>query len=175
MQASPRTTCRSACNMAMVCSRFRKTGSTSPDSRERLEEEPSPHRRSRVQARVQFDLGLAAKGIRVLYPQGMREGIDGNVRLTGSTDSALLGGSISLSDISFTSAFDLTNFISQFSGGVTPATQSGFQPKSSIEPRCAFEQRGQPGKPARSASTARQTCRCEGLPQSRSFSAGESQ
>ena len=75
---------------------------------------------------IQFDLGLAAKGIRILYPQGVREGVDANVRLTGSTDNALLGGSVNLSDISFTKAFDLTNFISQFSGGITPPPSQGF-------------------------------------------------
>ena len=72
---------------------------------------------------VQFDLGLNAQGIRMLYPQGMRESVDANVRLAGSTDSAVLGGQINLSDVSFTSAFDLNNFISQFTGGVaTPPT-----------------------------------------------------
>ncbi len=40
---------------------------------------------------VQFDLGLAAKGIRILYPQGMRESVDANLRLAGSTENAVLG------------------------------------------------------------------------------------
>ena len=73
---------------------------------------------------VQFDLGLAAQGIRILYPQGVREGVDANLRLAGTTENAVLGGSVNISDLSFTNAFDLNSFISQFSGGVTsPPTQ----------------------------------------------------
>jgi translocation and assembly module TamB len=74
---------------------------------------------------VQFDIGLQAQGIRMLYPQGMREGIDANVNLAGSTDSAVLGGSISLTDLSFTNAFDLNGFISQFTGGVSAPPTPG--------------------------------------------------
>jgi translocation and assembly module TamB len=74
---------------------------------------------------IHFDLGMAAKGVRLLYPQGMREGIDANLRFTGSKDSSLLGGSVNLTDLSFTPAFDLTEFIDQFSGGIpAPPSQS---------------------------------------------------
>jgi translocation and assembly module TamB len=55
----------------------------------------------------------------------MRESIDANLRLTGSTDNAVLGGSVNLSDLSFTPAFDLTSFISQFSGGVSAPPSQG--------------------------------------------------
>ncbi len=75
---------------------------------------------------VQFDLGLAAKGVRALYPQGMRETADAYLRLTGTTDSALLGGTVNLSDLTFTPAFDLNSFIGQFSGGVTAPPSEGF-------------------------------------------------
>ena len=75
---------------------------------------------------VQFDLGMAANGVRMLYPQGMRETVDANLRLAGTTDSAVLGGSVNLSDLSFTSAFDLNSFISQFSGGVETPPTPGF-------------------------------------------------
>ena len=75
---------------------------------------------------VQFDLGLAAQGLRVLYPQGMREGIDANLRLAGTADNAVLNGSVNLTDVSFTSAFDLNDFISQFSGGATAPPSQGF-------------------------------------------------
>lgn len=75
---------------------------------------------------VDFNLGLAAKGIRMLYPQGMRENIDANIRLAGSTDNATLGGTVNLTDLSFTPAFDLTSFIGQFSGGAEPPPSQGF-------------------------------------------------
>jgi len=74
---------------------------------------------------VQFGLGMSAKDIRLLYPQGMREGIEANLRLTGSTDNAMLGGSVNLSDVSFTPGFDLTNFVSQFSSGVSAPPSPG--------------------------------------------------
>ena len=74
---------------------------------------------------IQFDLGLAAKGVRVLYPQGVRETVNANLRLAGTTDNALLGGQVNLADLSFTPAFDLTDFINQFSGGVSPPPTPG--------------------------------------------------
>jgi translocation and assembly module TamB len=74
---------------------------------------------------VQFDLGLAAKGVRVLYPQGVRESVNANLRLAGTTDNAVLGGQVNLADLSFTPAFDLTNFINQFSGGVSAPSTPG--------------------------------------------------
>jgi translocation and assembly module TamB len=74
---------------------------------------------------IQFDLGMAAKGIRILYPQGMRETVDANLRLAGTPDNAMLGGSVNLADLSFTPAFDLTNFINQFSSGVTAPPSQG--------------------------------------------------
>jgi translocation and assembly module TamB len=75
---------------------------------------------------IQFDLGMAAKGIRMLYPQGMRESVDANLRFTGTTEDATLGGTVNLTDLSFTPAFDLTSFVSQFSGVSTPAPPGGF-------------------------------------------------
>ena len=74
---------------------------------------------------VQFDLGLAANGVRVLYPQGVRENVNANLRLAGSTDNAVLGGQVQLADLSFTPAFDLNSFIDQFSGGVSPPPTPG--------------------------------------------------
>ena len=74
---------------------------------------------------VQFDLGLAAKGVRVLYPQGVRETVNANLRLAGTTDNAVLGGQVNLADLSFTPAFDLNSFIDQFSGGVSPPPTPG--------------------------------------------------
>jgi translocation and assembly module TamB len=75
---------------------------------------------------VQFDFGLAAQGVRMLYPQGMRESIDANIHLTGSTTNATLGGNVNLTDVSFTNAFDLNSFIDQFSGGVEAPPSQGF-------------------------------------------------
>jgi translocation and assembly module TamB len=75
---------------------------------------------------IQFDMGVAARDVRMLYPQGMRESIDANIRLTGSPQAALLGGNVNLADLSFTPAFDLSNFIDQFAGGVETPPSQGF-------------------------------------------------
>ena len=62
----------------------------------------------------------------MLYPQGMRESIDANIRLTGSPQAALLGGNVNLADLSLTPAFDLSSFIDQFTGGVEAPPSQGF-------------------------------------------------
>jgi len=69
---------------------------------------------------MQFDLALAARDIRMLYPEGMRENIDADIRMAGSTDNALLSGTVNLANVSFTPAFDLSSFAGQFSSGVAP-------------------------------------------------------
>ncbi len=75
---------------------------------------------------IQFNLGLSARNVRLLYPQGMRESVDADIHLAGSTDNASLGGTVNLADISFTPAFDLNSFIGQFSGGVAAPPSQGF-------------------------------------------------
>lgn len=75
---------------------------------------------------LQFNLSAAAKGIRTLYPRGMRENVDANLRLAGTSTNAMLGGSVDLTDISFTQAFDLNSFVEQFSTGVTAPRTQGF-------------------------------------------------
>ncbi len=75
---------------------------------------------------LQFDLGATARDVRMLYPQGMRESINANLRFTGTTTDAVLGGNINLADLSFTNAFDLNSFIDQFSGGVETPPSQGF-------------------------------------------------
>ncbi len=74
---------------------------------------------------IQFDLGLAANGVRMLYPEGVRESVNANLRLAGTTDNAVLGGQVRLADLSFTPAFDLNTFIDQFTGGVSPPPTPG--------------------------------------------------
>ena len=96
---------------------------------------------------IQFDLGLAARDVRMLYPQGMRESIDANIRLTGSTSSAVLGGNVNLTDLSFTNAFDLNNFIDQFTGGVEVSALSGLQQQCRSQSRRAVLKQREPGQP----------------------------
>lgn len=75
---------------------------------------------------IQFNVGVATRGVRILYPQGMRESIDANIRLSGSSASAVLGGQVNLTDLSFTNAFDLNSFIDQFNGSIESPPSQGF-------------------------------------------------
>jgi translocation and assembly module TamB len=77
--------------------------------------------------KMQFDIGATAKGVRSLYPQGVRESVDANLRLTGSINHAVLGGSVNLTDLTFTPAFDLDTIVDQFSGSVTSPVGTGFE------------------------------------------------
>jgi translocation and assembly module TamB len=70
--------------------------------------------------RVQFDLGVSARGIRLLYPEGMRETADADLRFTGTPVRASLSGTVGVTDLSFTPAFDLNSFVSQFTGVSAP-------------------------------------------------------
>ncbi|HEV2114470.1 MAG TPA: translocation/assembly module TamB domain-containing protein [Terriglobales bacterium] len=65
---------------------------------------------------LRFDLAMAGKGMRLLYPQGVREGLDLNLTLTGTRQAALLAGQVQVNELSFTPDFDLTNFMGQFTG-----------------------------------------------------------
>ena len=76
--------------------------------------------------KLEFDLGLSATGVRLLYPQGVREELAANLRFTGTTTDALLAGRVQVQDLSFTPQFDLTSFIGGLSGGVTPPPSEGF-------------------------------------------------
>jgi translocation and assembly module TamB len=69
---------------------------------------------------LQVDLAFAGNGIRMLYPQGVREGFDANLALTGTMQSASLSGQVQLDQLTLTPDFDLTTFLQQF-GGVAPA------------------------------------------------------
>jgi translocation and assembly module TamB len=75
---------------------------------------------------IQFDLGASAQGVRMLYPQGMREQMDADIRMTGTSENALLGGRVNIQSMSFTPSFDLMNFVSQLSSGVAPPPSQGF-------------------------------------------------
>lgn len=79
-----------------------------------------------LRPRIGFDLGMAATDVRILYPQGVRESVNAHLRFTGSTEQALLGGSVGISDLSFTPAFDPISMIGQFSTGVSAPTALGF-------------------------------------------------
>lgn len=65
---------------------------------------------------VQFDLGFTADRIRLRYPDGLRAVMGSNLSLTGTTEAGLLSGQVQVQHVSFTNDFDLSTFISQFTG-----------------------------------------------------------
>jgi translocation and assembly module TamB len=75
---------------------------------------------------MNFDLALAGKGVRLLYPQGVRTRLGMNLSLSGTPEAALLGGEVRVNQLSFAPDFDLTNFIGQFSGDTVPPPSQGF-------------------------------------------------
>jgi translocation and assembly module TamB len=75
---------------------------------------------------LRFDLALAGQGVRLLYPEGVRENLDTNLTLTGTTEAATLGGRVKIDQLSFTPDFDLTTFMGQFGGTSTPPPTPGF-------------------------------------------------
>jgi len=80
-----------------------------------------------------FDLGVTAANVRMLYPQGMREDLSANLRLTGSYERALLGGSVGILDVSFAPGFDLISMAGQLSSGVSTPTAPGFSQNLALD------------------------------------------
>ncbi len=75
---------------------------------------------------IQFDLALKANGVRLLYPDGVRTGLDTNLALMGTTESALLRGQVRIDQLQFVPGFDLMDFMGQFGGGAaTPPPSQG--------------------------------------------------
>lgn len=65
---------------------------------------------------VQFNLALNAKGIRTLFPEGVREGMDTTMSFVGTPQYAMLRGQVRLNEVSFTRTFDLGDFIGSVGG-----------------------------------------------------------
>jgi translocation and assembly module TamB len=65
---------------------------------------------------MQFHLGLAANNVRLRYPDGVRAILASNLALTGDTQASQLSGQVKIERVSFTPDFDMSSFISQFSG-----------------------------------------------------------
>lgn len=74
---------------------------------------------------IQFDVTLAAQGVRMLYPDGVREGISANLTLTGTPTQAMLRGQVNADQLSFSPDFDLSS-LSQLGGGVEEPPSHGF-------------------------------------------------
>jgi translocation and assembly module TamB len=75
---------------------------------------------------LQFDLALKGQGIRLLFPDNVRTGTDLRLTLTGSTESALLAGTVNIDQLSFTPDFDLMETMGSLSSDTEPPPSQGF-------------------------------------------------
>ncbi|MGH9537781.1 MAG: translocation/assembly module TamB domain-containing protein [Terriglobales bacterium] len=82
---------------------------------------------------LQFDLAVAAQGVRILYDQDVRATVGSNLALTGSFDNALLTGQVGIDQVSFTSDFDIASLMSQFGGEETPPPTQGFSQNLNLD------------------------------------------
>jgi translocation and assembly module TamB len=60
---------------------------------------------------LQFNLALTGTGIRTMFPEGVREGMDADLILAGSRQSAVLRGQVRLTELSFSPAFDFNEVV----------------------------------------------------------------
>jgi translocation and assembly module TamB len=75
---------------------------------------------------LQFDVSLAGQGVRLLYPEGVRQELSANLTLTGAADQATLRGQVNVDQLSFAPDFDLQTLSSSFGGGVAEPPSRGF-------------------------------------------------
>jgi len=75
---------------------------------------------------LKFGLVLQGKGVRLLYPDGLRSQLDANLTFNGTTEASALNGRVLIDGLSFTPDFDLAKFANQFSTGTTTPSQPGF-------------------------------------------------
>lgn len=76
---------------------------------------------------VQFALGLDAHNVRLRYPEGVRAVLGSTLSLSGNPDAGLISGQVRIEHVSFTNDFDLSTFMSQFTGESSPPPTPGLE------------------------------------------------
>jgi translocation and assembly module TamB len=71
---------------------------------------------------LQMNVALSTKDVRLRYPEGMRTVFDSNLTLNGNQQASLLQGRVLINSLSFTSDFDISSFMTQFTGTSAPPT-----------------------------------------------------
>ena len=74
---------------------------------------------------LQFNFLAQAKGIRMIYPKGLRTMLDANLNFTGNPRTSTLAGSILVDSLGFTPDFDLSTFANAFTGETSIPAQAG--------------------------------------------------
>ncbi len=75
---------------------------------------------------LQMNLAVSAKSVRLRYPEGMRTMFNSDLTLTGNQQASLLQGRVLIDALSFTQDFDMSTFMSQFTGTSSPPTGQSF-------------------------------------------------
>lgn len=76
--------------------------------------------------KLQFNVLLQGKSMRLLYPTGLRTSLDSSLSFTGNEQASSITGRVLIDSLAFTPDFDLSTFSNQFSGGTSLPTQPGF-------------------------------------------------
>jgi translocation and assembly module TamB len=71
---------------------------------------------------LQINLAFSAKSVRIRYPEGMRTILDADLTVSGNRQASVLQGRVLIDSLSFTSDFDLSSFMTQFTGTSAPPT-----------------------------------------------------
>jgi translocation and assembly module TamB len=80
----------------------------------------------KYEPQTQFNVALNAKGVRLLYPTGLRSVFDGDLSLTGDRQGAAVNGKVLIDSLSFTPDFDLASFAAQASTPSLPPANPTF-------------------------------------------------
>jgi translocation and assembly module TamB len=73
------------------------------------------------QPSVRYNLGMTAKGVRVLYPEGISTQLNADLNFTGLPSKSYVTGQIVVNHLSLTQSFDLASFSDLFSGASAPS------------------------------------------------------
>ena len=73
------------------------------------------------QPSVRYNLGMTAKGVRVLYPEGVRSQFDADLNFTGQPNKSYLAGQVAVNHLSLTQSFDLATLSQVFGGPSSPS------------------------------------------------------
>ncbi len=75
----------------------------------------------------EFNVGLNAESVRILYPAGLRSVLSGQINLRGAPSASFLTGRVLVNNVSFTQQFDLSSFAGVFSESSSGAPASAFE------------------------------------------------
>ena len=82
---------------------------------------------------LQLDFGATAHGVRLRYPPGVSSTADADLRLTGTTNSALLSGDVVVTKLAVTPGFDFGAYIEKSKQGVILTQTDSLQSRLKLD------------------------------------------